>query len=848
MAVLMLIIRYLNKNRARTLFLGISIMISAALITSLNFTINDLKTEKRLERINGVGLDYDGAIITKSQKYLDNLNKMSIIEEKSSTIILSKPIKLKKKHAVQLIGFEENCRNIFNFKLKEGRYPIKSNEIALESWILDSLDRVPKIGDKISFNYLIFDSEKSKSEEGKSSIYNEFIVVGIFDHIAEYETEKNYSIGYVTKDYAKDKIVNKGRYEAKNIVYNTYIKLKSGFDVDFGKQLLLDNNAIVKMDALRYEQLEAEKKFDVIERILSTIVTIVSCIVIYNMFVASTIIRTSEIGMLKALGFSPKQVRRLIIGEGLVIGIVFIFIGILMGTLFYEVSLSFISGEALKYRVSQISLKVVIEAYTFGMLAIILGSLVSAIKISKISSVEAISANLYVKIKEDNFKTSNDMGGTTKKFLWSMAKCNIKRNRVRFIITTICMVASILLFMLVNYIMNSQNPKFTVKKAFGADIIIINSGENSEDVSNKKMNEIKSIQGIEEVIPVVKDLAFLNMTYSKNRLTKEGLDSIYEESQKRTNLQQNIKKGYFYINAIQNVYSNKQIEELKSNISEGNIDLKLMEKEPICILVQNLRYNNHTSFKVGDKIKINKAPTNVDEKERTDYQKDVTLTIGAILKNEDYIQTDGSIYTEFIVSDEAYKKFFNNGVKAYNRNIKINISKDSEYDNIIKKLEETVRGDQDLKVKGYKEELVEKMANRIKIAMIFYNFSIITAISSIANIFGVMIMNIVLRKKEFAMLRAVGMSKKEVKRLIINESFIYGGIGGLIGLILGVPATYLLFILGRKTLMSGMIWKMPILTVSAIILVLIITCLMAAAVSARKVFEDSVVDSIRNIE
>ena len=191
-----------------------------------------------------------------------------------------------------------------------------------------------------------------------------------------------------------------------------------------------------------------------------------------------------------------------------------------------------------------------------------------------------------------------------------------------------------------------------------------------------------------------------------------------------------------------------------------------MEKEPVCILVQNLQYNNHTRFKVGDKIKINKAVTTIDEEKRQDDQNDAILTIGDILKNENYIQSDGSICTELIVSDKAYKKNFNNGVKVFNRNIKINLNKDNEYDEILKNVKETVKGDQDLKVKGYKEELVEKKANRIKIAMIFYKFSIITAIASIANIFGVMVMNITLRKKEFAMLRAIGMNRVEVKRII----------------------------------------------------------------------------------
>lgn len=184
-AVLSLILKYIRRNKKRSLFLGISIMISAALITSLTFTIDDFKREKEKEILEITGGDFDLQLVTSNEELLKDIDNFSFIEDKSDTIILSEHIKLNEKNDIQLVGIDNRGSDIFKFTLVDGRYPVSDNEIALDSWVINNLNPVPKIGDRINLNYEIRKGEKLKGQNrGKLDIVKineEFTLVGIFE-------------------------------------------------------------------------------------------------------------------------------------------------------------------------------------------------------------------------------------------------------------------------------------------------------------------------------------------------------------------------------------------------------------------------------------------------------------------------------------------------------------------------------------------------------------------------------------------------------------------------------------------------------------------------------------------
>ncbi|WP_291580985.1 ABC transporter permease [Clostridium sp. UBA6640] len=841
-AVLSLILKYIRRNKKRSLFLGISIMISAALITSLTFTIEDFKREKEREILEITGGDFDLQITTSNNELLKDIDNFSFIKDKSDTIILSEHIKLNEKNGIQLVGIDNRGPDIFKFTLVDGKYPSSDNEIALDSWMINNLNPVPKIGDKINLTYEIKEGEKLKGQNKDkldiAKINEKFILVGTFEQIPKNE---NYAVGYVTKHYAENMLIAKGDYKKEDILHLIYIKVKENTNIKDTKELFLQYNSFANDNYIRQLLLKGLKTWDKIGFILYFILTITSTVIIYNMFNGSTMLRTQEIGMFKALGMTPKQVKWLIIGEGILLGVIFIFLGILLGGFFYKFSLSIISGTTFKYALSDIPSKAIKMSYIFGILSVIIGSIASANKISKMSSIDALNCVNYLDIESIRFKDNEEIGGTTQKFLWDISLCNIKRNKGRFIITTTSIIISVVLFMFINYIMNSQDPSYGFKESFGADFKIETTNLKYNPIKDQQIDSLKNICGEDSINESIRNSGWIYLTESRDKITKECIEDFQDKANRFDFYKEANKKGQIYNTVTELGYSRRELEKLRSEIKEGKIDLDLMEKEPICILVQNLMYNNFTNFKVGDKITISKG---VYSNSINDNAK-LEVTIGAILNNKEYIPKDNSIYTEVIMSDTMLKKYLD--IDGYST-VEINLDNKDGYMEVKKDIINNIKNDRTLILKDYKEELAKTKEQYFKVGIFFYSFIIITSLSSITNIFGIMRTSMALRKKEFAVFRAVGMSNSELKKLIINESLIYGGVGSIIGVTVGTLLSYLFFAGTRKVFMPGMIWRFPFITILCVFLVVAISCVTAALTSSRKIFKNSIVNAIRAIE
>lgn len=817
-------------------------MISAALITSLTFTIEDFKREKEKEILEITGGDFDLQLKTSNDKLLKDIDDFSFIEDKSDTIILSEPIKLNEKNDIQLVGIDNRGPDIFKFTLVDGRYPVKDNEIALDSWVINNLNPVPKRGDKINLTYEIRKGEKLKGKNKDKLdtivINKEFTLVGTFEQIPKNE---NCAAGYVTKNYAENMLITKGDYKKEDIIHLIYIKVKENTNIEDIKELFLQYNSFASDNYIRQLLLKGLKTWDKIGFILYFILTITSTVIIYNMFNGSTMLRTQETGMLKALGMTPEQVKWLIIGEGILLGVIFIFLGIFLGGFFYKFSLSIISETTFKYALSDIPKKAIKMSYIFGILSVIIGSIASANKISKMSSIDALNCVDYLDIANIRFKDDKEIRGTTQKFLWDISLCNIKRNKGRFIITTTSIIISVVLFMLVNYIMNSQNPLYGFKEYFGADFKIETKDFKYNPIKDQQIDSLKNICGEDFIDQSIMNREYLYLTNSKDKLTEDFIKDFEEKVNTAEHYREAYKEGKIYSTVTELGYSRRKLEKLNSKIKEGKIDLDLMEKEPICILVQNLMYNNFTNFKAGDKITISKGVYS----RSTDNIVKLDMTIGAILNNKGYMASDPSIHTEVIMSDAMLKKYLD--VDGYST-VEINLDNKDDYMKVKKDIINAIKNDRTLVLKDYKEELAKVKEQYFKIGVFFYSFIVITSLSSIINIFGIMRTSMALRKKEFAVFRAVGMSNGELKQLIINESLIYGGLGSIIGVTLGTVLSYLLFIGTRKKLTLGTMWRFPFLTILCILVVVAVACITAALTSSRKVFKDSIVNTIRAIE
>ena len=131
------------------------------------------------------------------------------------------------------------------------------------------------------------------------------------------------------------------------------------------------------------------------------------------------------------------------------------------------------------------------------------------------------------------------------------------------------------------------------------------------------------------------------------------------------------------------------------------------------------------------------------------------------------------------------------------------------------------------------------------IAIFLYGFMIVIALIGITNIFNTITTNMTLRKREFAMLQSIGMTKKEFKRMIKLESIFYCTKALIIGIPIGCILSYIIF----EALMSGDLrikYSLPIgtITISIIAVVLLISTIMRYSIN--KINKNNIIDTIRN--
>lgn len=163
------------------------------------------------------------------------------------------------------------------------------------------------------------------------------------------------------------------------------------------------------------------------------------------------------------------------------------------------------------------------------------------------------------------------------------------------------------------------------------------------------------------------------------------------------------------------------------------------------------------------------------------------------------------------------------------------------------KMEETVRSEMDFmnySITNYDAAYRADRSLHLVVGVFLYGFITVVALIGITNIFNTVTTNIELRAPEFAMLKSVGMTRKEFRRMVWLEGVFYGGKALAIGIPLG-----LLFSLGfHRALGEGLVtaFRFPwegILSSAAAVALLLYGIL---HYSMSRIGRKNIMDTIRN--
>jgi len=142
-------------------------------------------------------------------------------------------------------------------------------------------------------------------------------------------------------------------------------------------------------------------------------------------------------------------------------------------------------------------------------------------------------------------------------------------------------------------------------------------------------------------------------------------------------------------------------------------------------------------------------------------------------------------------------------------------------------------------------EALQSTRNLITIISVFaYGFIVLISLITIANVFNTISTNVNLRRREFAMLKSVGMTDKSFNRMLNFECIFYGLKSLLFGLPLSIAITCLIY----RSINEGvdMSFHLPAQGILISVFSVFVVVFVSMMYSLSKIRRKNILDALRN--
>ena len=765
---------YLKLNKKRTLVTIIGIILSGAMIsavTTLAVSFQAFMIDYEIETGGSWEARFED-IPYSELKYFENNNQIedSFIE---SNLYMAEN-EYSTENYLRIDQYEEDAIKKLGEKLLKGELPKNSDEIALSNTFFDGKDNEPQIGDTVTFN------------------------VGYVEDVEE--TDDNpYGVKFVqtgTKTYKITGIIQRPTFESSSDYYTAGITimdrntLKENTPVNVGI-IMKDKKEIYKITEEladhfgAYYTLGSEEKIYEVEYntsllaymgvndtegfntmiysvcgVLILVIMIGSIMVIYNSFAISISERKKQFGMLSSVGATKSQIRKSVIYEGAILGLIGIPIGIACGILGIGITLNIVNElldpifESKTFDLELVvSWEAIIIAVILIAITIYMSVVIPARRASKITPIEAIRQIDDVKVKPKKLKTPKfiykifGMEGT-------IALKNLKRAKKRYRTTVISLVVSVVLYISVSGFVGYLDSGFdSVYKTYDYDfnISVYARNEKSNDIINLAADELLKMDNINRISKI-------NTLYRTFEIPANKLDGnikkIIEEDEYMKETQYNKETDSYLIPAQILTLNDDEYNRYINEIGIKNLnDDEVILINTVNLIMEYGMETNFTKYQFGEEIKIE------DENDNFSNLKVAKLTD----KTPFGIETSGYGVSLFgVVSENGFYKLKKDTDALYTR-MYIKADDINSVDEQIDAIQEKYSN-----LEIYKSNITEHMIQernlKLIIQIFLYGFIALISAIGISNIFNTISTNINLRRREFANLKSIGMTDKQFRK------------------------------------------------------------------------------------
>lgn len=765
--------RYIKASKKRSILAVVGIVLSVALISSIGLFFKAMQEAQIEDAKNDYG-SYHLAFTKASDDLISKITNNPKIS-RYGLFSLKDTAKIDNKLEISEVVATDKALELLPYKAKEGKLPEKENEAAVEEWVLKYIDKNAKVGSKIKFND------------------KEYILSGILENVIKNQIENKGMILSKSNNINKEQAVLLIEVSSKTSLTKALKELK-----DMVPAENIDENSVL----ISVESGENLEGLIAAIGIIIGIVVIATIAVIYNAFQISVIERVKQFGLLRAVGTTPKQIRNIVMREATIFAVIGIPIGLLCGIIaIYGINITFkiIGGESVIPMIVTIDPMVLLISAVVGIISIYVSALIPAFFAGRISPLVAISSRNAI-TKEKIKRRKNRLVQKIFGFEGSMALKNIKRNRKRYRITVFSIVISVVLFITFKSFMDlSLNVSDNINESSNMHFSVIRDYQSTEEnmaIDDKIIEDLKALKTIDKVYKIY-DPYYFESAMDKNKEVKE----IQEMGNKYGKAFVNgVEKTL--INASVVVYDDNALEASKKYLQSGNIDIEKLNRENGVILINKNRvFNEKTensyfgpiaNLKVGDEIDLQALELEEGDKNLNFGEGKVNkVKILAILENDPFNYRGASNWLKLISTEEVAKNLTGEDVKPINLNIQINDVKNEEIAE--KEINSVLKSNTSLQLINNIDNNRREKTAILVIQILMYGFVVVVSLIGSVNIVNTLTTNIILRKREFAALKSIGLTQKGLKKMIVLEGLLYGIMGTIYGSIISCGLSYLMY-------------------------------------------------------
>ena len=807
----------------------LAIMLATLLFTSLFTIAISLQTAMQESNMRTTGTSAHAGIKRLSWEEYEKLSSDTGIKDIGYSIIIGNAVgdDFNKTPTELRYGDETYSELTFNTP-DTGHLPEQKNEIATSRIVLDAMGLPDKVGTQMELTFTT----------DTDTFTDTFTLCGIWDGdavayrqtmlLSKAYTEQVAPVIHGETDGTTPP-VGTGYIDAVMMMPTAWNIEKQALDVtsEYG----LDERVSIN-DAYGMATVNLSSMLPLVAGI--AIIFIAGYLLIYNVFYISIAQDIRFYGMLKTLGTTARQIRKIVYRKAIKLSLMGIPIGLLLGwpigRLLLPAIVNMLTDDI--RIVTTVNPLIFLVAIVFSAITVFISCQKPAILAAKVSPMEALH---YIEQTGGKKKQRRSKHIST----MMMAKNNLTRNKKKVMIVTLSFALSIVLLNSVyTYVTSFDFDKFVADLSLTdftvSDTTVINNYApyNTANVSQDFISQAESLNGLE-------DIGNIYLWTSKQPLSENDLARLQELSACSSDIANELENYRVRQEHGVNVYGLDDFPTEYVQVLDGELNTEQW-KAGTGVYVTPLRMMGDGSlclYKPGDQISV----TQLDGTNKV-YDVLAVVSIPSALQTPlqvdmglDYIFPTNELLGNMVPADQpAMKTIFNvdhehqlateNWLKNYTTNT------DTALDYLSKvTLRQTFDG----------------MINMYR--LVGGALCAILALIGILNFINSMMTSILSRYKELAMLQSVGMTGRQVKQMLMIEGIGYSALGLICSLLISIVGSLTVVrMMGAE--LSYFTWHFTLLPVFLCVIPLVLITAFVPLVCYNKMAQKTVVERLRIAE